>query len=88
MFKDKELIEEVERLRKHVYTVDSKYHKVIEALKEHFKINLITEDVILIEWNPFGLFDPGFKYVGEKYKVVPLKKEKKTIKKKNKKSKK
>lgn len=86
MFKDKELIDDVAYLRKQLTEVDSKYHKLFEALKEYFKVEVTTEDIIMTEPSFFPW--EGKKYVGEKYKIVPLKKEKKVSKKKNKKSKK
>lgn len=87
MFKDKELIDDVAYLRKQLNEVDSKYHKLFEALKEYFKVEVRTEDIIMTELS-FLPWVEGKKYVGEKYNIVPVKKEKKVSKKKNNKSKK
>lgn len=81
MFKDKKLIEKVKRLEQTVGELDNKYWKISNAFAKHLNIQLLSKDIVEFDWFTG-------KKVGYEFEVVPLKKEKKVSKKKNKKSKK
>ena len=76
MFKDNE------KLKKQIEELDIKYHRVCTALAKHLNIVLQQKDIIVSDWYN------GSKKIDYEYEIVLNKKEKKTIKKKNKKSKK